>query len=198
MRALKQDRIKMKKTIYLLSGIILSAIVFNGCKKGDEDPFLSLKSRKARLEGDWKLNSGTETYVQPATLTNTSTTYTNSTAATTGSSFGFNVSQTVAYTLEIKIDKNGTYTKTENNDGDVTTEQGRWVFAGGAGDYKNKEQVVMSPTSITDKNGNTTTYTNNDYSAGYDLICLKSKKLHIKSSSITSSTTQTLDLTFTQ
>ena len=35
--------------------LILSA---GGCKKGEDDPALSLKSRKARLCGEWRLNKG--------------------------------------------------------------------------------------------------------------------------------------------
>lgn len=185
----------MKKILF---GVFLAGLIFQGCKKGDEDPFLSLKSRKARLEGDWKLSTGTATYSQPSTLTNTTTTYTNGTFSTTGTVFGFNVSDNGTYTLQIKINKDGTYESSTNDDGDITSEMGRWTFAGGTGDYKNKEQVVMSPTSKTDKNGVTTTYINTGYEYTYDLIGLKSKEMHIKWSSTDNSTTQTLDFVLTQ
>ncbi len=47
----------MKRLAFLLAlaGILLS---INGCKKGDEDPFISLLSRKARLTGTWTATTG--------------------------------------------------------------------------------------------------------------------------------------------
>ncbi len=64
----------MKKTFVLLAGIIIGSLVLEGCKKGENDPFLTLSSRRARLAGDWKMTklemtqtstdaSGTDTYV---------------------------------------------------------------------------------------------------------------------------------------
>ncbi len=48
----------MKRTKLLLwLSIALFAIA--GCKVGEDDPFLSLSSRKARLSGDWQISSGT-------------------------------------------------------------------------------------------------------------------------------------------
>lgn len=192
----------MKKS-FLISGIILSGIFFEGCKKGEEDPFLSLRSRKARLEGEWKLNSGTSTYSQPSSNTNTTTTFTNTTQTTTGTVWGLPVNNTSPYTFTIKMNKDGTYESTINDDGDITLEKGRWTFAGGTGDYKKKEQVVMSPTSVTDENGNTTTYANSDYSSAYDLVMLKNKEMKIKLSQSTTTssggtTTQTVEFSFVQ
>jgi len=45
----------MKKlTGYALLIIVLSSILaFDGCKRGDDDPFFSIRSRKARVTGDW-------------------------------------------------------------------------------------------------------------------------------------------------
>jgi len=42
----------MIKSLFLL---LASAWLFTACKKGEDDPFLSLKSRDARLRGEWKL-----------------------------------------------------------------------------------------------------------------------------------------------
>ncbi len=49
----------MKKlTGYALLIIVLSSIlVFDGCKRGDDDPFFSIRSRKARVTGDWTFDS---------------------------------------------------------------------------------------------------------------------------------------------
>ncbi len=43
-----------KLTGYALLVLVLSSIlVFDGCKRGDDDPFFSFRSRKARVTGDW-------------------------------------------------------------------------------------------------------------------------------------------------
>ncbi len=43
---------------YMVAIILLALpIVFSGCKKGDEDPFLSFRSRKARLCGTWTVSN---------------------------------------------------------------------------------------------------------------------------------------------
>lgn len=64
----------MKKLSSLLLAIIVtsSVFVFDSCKKGDEDPFLTIQSRKARVTGDWTLNSDnkhTETLDQNGSTT---------------------------------------------------------------------------------------------------------------------------------
>jgi hypothetical protein len=42
----------IKKSAYIFLAI---SFILTSCKKGEEDPFFSLKSRKARLKGEWKL-----------------------------------------------------------------------------------------------------------------------------------------------
>lgn len=45
----------MKKLILILIAAVIAAPFFNSCKKGEEDPFLSFSSRKARLVGEWTI-----------------------------------------------------------------------------------------------------------------------------------------------
>lgn len=47
----------MKKylSIILLISVVLGTFTLNSCKKGPNDPFLSLRSRKARMVGDWTI-----------------------------------------------------------------------------------------------------------------------------------------------
>jgi len=49
----------MKKlTGYVLLLSVLSVVfVFDGCKRGADDPFFSIRSRKARVSGDWAFQS---------------------------------------------------------------------------------------------------------------------------------------------
>lgn len=54
----------MKKSKYILKlALFLFAImlVFNSCKKGEDDPFLSLRSRKSRVIGEWTIDTWKET-----------------------------------------------------------------------------------------------------------------------------------------
>lgn len=46
----------MKKTIVILFSVFLTGIGFYGCKKGENDPFISFKSRDKRLMGEWTLS----------------------------------------------------------------------------------------------------------------------------------------------
>lgn len=51
------------KHLAILTCIILLLTEFTSCKKGEEDPFLSLRSRKARLTGTWVLKEAQSTFV---------------------------------------------------------------------------------------------------------------------------------------
>lgn len=43
---------------YAVIFIVLSSIlVFDGCKRGEDDPFFSIRSRKARVTGDWAIQT---------------------------------------------------------------------------------------------------------------------------------------------
>jgi hypothetical protein len=47
----------MKKTLVLGLSIILLAGGSSSCKKGENDPFMLLRSRKARVSGEWIVSS---------------------------------------------------------------------------------------------------------------------------------------------
>ncbi len=140
------------KTLALLA--IVSLTTITGCKKGENDPFLSLKSRKARISGEWKLTAGTETstdnfggFSGSSTTTYTGTTYNED--GNTGS-----------YSQTMTIEKDGTFTMTILQDGITSTISGNWFFAGKIKDaeLKNKEAIVFSELVYTSPGG-TSTYT---------------------------------------
>jgi hypothetical protein len=192
----------MKKTILFFAGIIFSSILFEGClKKGDNDPAISLRSRKARVAGDWKLSSGSISFMEMATGSNYTATFNGSSATISGTIFGFPVNDTYPYTMQLKMQKDGTYESIINDDGDITTEKGNWNFSGGNGDYKKKEQVVLKPTTITDNNG-TTTISGTEYDQTYDLDELRHNEMVVKWSASASTSgigiSEVGNLTFTQ
>ena len=51
----------MKKIIFLLAVAVISATFISSCKKGEDDPFISFRSRDSRIIGTWTLKSQTYT-----------------------------------------------------------------------------------------------------------------------------------------
>jgi hypothetical protein len=131
-----------KKIFYfaLIAIIIAGMSTVTSCKKGENDPFLSLRSRKARITGEWKLSQGTITSsFTSGSLSGSSTQiYTGSTCTSDGNTY--------SYSENLTIKKDGTYEVVIVDDGFVYTVKGLWFFAGKIKDLdiKNKEAVVFS------------------------------------------------------
>lgn len=117
----------MKNLFAILA--MASIVAFGGCKKGEEDPFLSFSSRDSRLEGTWTLSSGSMTtstlYKNQATgSTASNTTIKSNTFSLDGTNAAYKYAETVngdvideaTYTLPFEIEmtfaKDGTYTST--------------------------------------------------------------------------------------
>lgn len=153
----------MKKTIIFSSCILLASIGFDACKKGPNDPFFSIYSRKARVAGEWKLTAGTElTSINGKIENKTDDGSYQSITDTAGKSY--KDEHTVTYTME----KKGGYTGTEHRvhtdiQNDVplpnwktttttTTDNqyiGIWNFTDKIGEPKKKSQLTMIETSDT-------------------------------------------------
>ncbi len=126
--------------------IVLGVTTLTSCKKGENDPFLSLKSRKARISGEWKLVSGSET------SSYSSSSFTSSSAATYTETSYISNGSTYAYSEKMTINKDGTYKIEVTYDGDFYTIKGDWFFAGAVKDLdlKNKEAIVFSTQEYSD------------------------------------------------
>lgn len=115
----------MKNLFAILA--MASIVALGGCKKGEEDPFLSFSSRDSRLEGTWTLSSGTmevtALYKNAAPgSTASNTTIASNTYALDGTNAEYKYEQTIndnpvdeaTYTLgfaiEMTFSKDGTYT----------------------------------------------------------------------------------------
>lgn len=168
----------MKKVLQLfLLGVIVS-FSFTSCKKGANDPFLSFKSRKSRLTGEWSLSDGkvTQTLSGSGGGGTYVTTYDGSTETTTSTG---NTS-TKVFTQSWTFGKDGTWEESLNNDGNTSTTNGYWLFTCGskAGDYKKKERIILSETKYTDQNGTDTYEGKSLIGAGsYTLDKLSGKEL---------------------
>ena len=175
----------MKKIMFF--GLGLAVLNLTSCKKGENDPGISLRGRKARLTGEWVMKSlentekGTELecgfsgcdrvpYTETISVTNgtLSSTKNNETSKATSS-----IEQ--KYTFE----KDGTYkyyvkvTRLTDEDGNSVSEgyeetnsEGTWAFINKnkEGEYKNKERISLIETSssTTENDGSVSTTTNGD------------------------------------
>ncbi|MDR2835017.1 MAG: hypothetical protein LBV69_02275 [Bacteroidales bacterium] len=169
----------IKKLTLITIGIILIFPLINtGCKKGEDDPFLSLRSRKARVAGTWKFNQcekfirsdfGTGQNNITLTTTTSDTKKWNEKTSLEGIPDSIvNHNGTVDYEANfLKFDKYGNFNKIFNytyedeielnEDGDVMRERhiirqkvsGSWNFLGSVEDeYKNKERMVLNLESV--------------------------------------------------
>ena len=127
---------------------------FNGCKKGDQDPFLSLRSRDSRLIKTWKLTKLEGTVINSTQWPTDSTTTTNysfngttykTVTTTTGTSGTNTVDYTGSYSMEIKEDGSVEVEETITAEASSTTitrtSKGSWVWVSGD---KKKDHLSIS------------------------------------------------------
>lgn len=130
---------------------IVGVTAVSSCKKGENDPFLSLRSRKARVTGEWKLTKGTITETDNSGgATNTDvTTYTETTSSSGG--------VTTQYTETLTIEKDNTFEVVIVENGLTSTIRGNWYFSGKVKDedLKKKEAIVFSETQYINPGGST-------------------------------------------
>jgi hypothetical protein len=200
----------MKKFNYLVFVILFFALIstiIESCKKGDGDPFLSLRSRKSRLTGDWKVSSLKSTYKYSNKTFETTFDGLNKKVVITvkdtiisGSATNFITTQSYYGEIVIDYHKNGSYIYTETfqdvGTGNAITKdyKGDWYFMGGnsQNDYKNKELLAMQVTEF-----NYNSYIDDDYSTiyqgmntldVYEIYQLKNSEIILKVN-----TTETID-----
>lgn len=125
----------MKKLAYLFIFIFIAS----ACKKGENDPFLSLKSRDARLKGTWVLKESTYEEIDNNELTNYKYTETFNGSVMTVSETGFS-NYSISYSSEILINKDGSFKKTVVADGDSYVNDGSWWWLT---DNKKKTRVAF-------------------------------------------------------
>lgn len=134
---MKTCSVYLRQMAFLLLFAIVPGLIFTTCKKGEDDPKLSLLSRKARVVGSWKIKSGTAIY-----------SYYGYTAKyiLDGSTQRLAIGNTLPktpYTLDLHISKKGTFTFTEFLDSLQLTASGTWCFNAGVGEEKSKESITF-------------------------------------------------------
>ena len=111
----------MKKTTLIFLSAILLTGTFVACKKGDNDPFLSLRSRKDRLSGLWTVKEETvnEVITIPGSTTTNNVVYDGqmaiSSSVTVASGVSTTTIDTSKYSVSLDIKKTGNYEKKKVN-----------------------------------------------------------------------------------
>lgn len=180
----------MKKSVLAAALLIFGTMTIVSCKKGENDPALSLKSRTARLVGTWKLVSGEETTMDydagnqetwTETITYDGSAYTSVTSFQDVSGTVTNAPFTVSYTLEYTFEKDGSFSLTQIEDGNSDIDKGFWYWGGKSKtqELKKKETVVITITETND--GQIDTYGGTAVSAdlSFQLDRLTGKELSI-------------------
>lgn len=134
----------MMKTNFLKVLVVLfvGTLILEGCRKGENDPLISLKTRDARVSGEWELVNyeSTRTNVYKSEGTTVTQTYTNTYNGTTWTETDPGDSDSYAYSRELIIEKNGNYTYIENDDGDKLELDSKWSWLD---DGKKKTRIVL-------------------------------------------------------
>ena len=200
----------MKKLLLLAAGAFLLTANLSSCKKGENDPFLSLKSRKSRLVGEWTVSKseGTSSTVNSSSaIMNTSsvTTYDGANETTIQTTaLGAGAPSTSSYTQSFEFKKDGTFVMTYKTSTDTDEYEGNWIFLGKNknAELSKKEAVMLSITKETyTSNGTSTTesYTGfNNMTMTFEIDQLKGKEIvfldnstHVDGVVTTTSTTKT-------
>lgn len=132
---------------------MLALGLLGSCKKGEDDPMLSLRTRRARMEGDWRLEKATVTittvdFANAARL-NDVFQISNSKATLTETGPGITANTyTGAYFLHFKCNSDGTYTISEQLGVKNISYGGSWAFNSKSGSEKNKESATFRITDV--------------------------------------------------
>lgn len=137
----------MKNTILILAIIMVAGVTLNSCKKGDNDPFLSLASRDARITEVWKLTDYEKTTTNLTTFGEVS--YENTTTYTYDGSIitkvkinpqGNATTETYSFSYNVDIQKNGTYTSTTIDKGESNKITSNWWWTNS---QNNKTGIIL-------------------------------------------------------
>jgi hypothetical protein len=192
---------KTKITFKLIALALLVMPFFNSCKKGEGDPSISLRSRKARLTGEWTIEKyksesntayitdyGTEQEFFSETVEGDKATLLGDWGLVQGSA-ECNVTFNGDGTFEmVMVYKNLMIYNIIAASISKTT-SGTWNFLGGIEEeYKNKERIVLnilkeseiisySESDASGRESNTRTYANGENIMNWQLTTLKNKEM---------------------
>jgi len=193
--------------IYMLT---FCAVLFGGalssCKKGEDDPFLSLRSRKARLAGVWTLKGRIVEHRSNNNTTVATSTYANGREDKTEVDYFMSEPTDTTFTSRLytqiyTFKKNGSYQKVAVSELGTSTEKGVWSFLQrNKGDgLKNKEAILLTPRVFQATPGYEVSYTGSLGQSVYLLTQLRNQKMvwSVSSSELYANTSTMTDVTLT-
>ena len=130
------------KKIILFAIVILGITAVTSCKKGEDDPFISFRSRDARITAKWKLVNYER---QSNSSGGSSTSVLNGSILTVTNSIG---SYSYSYSEELEINSDGTYKITTIQDGDISTSSSDWFWLN---DTQKKTSIVLDDNYFIDR-----------------------------------------------
>lgn len=167
----------MRKSI-LYVFILIVSLGSVTCKKGEDDPAITLLSRKARLTGNWQMVKGSITIgVKDSTGAYASQVYKleadhyNYDVIGKGASFVGNCKLSISFT------KNGAVTLDQVMDSLKISANGNWDFEGKVGKNKNKERVSIKLNSINNYSNRFRTFNKAQMDFTYRIKELRNKRL---------------------
>jgi hypothetical protein len=134
----------MKSRILILIAIL--GISINSCKKGEEDPFISLRTRDARITAEWKLVSIDENYEHNFTtlgspVTVIVTTVFDGTEMTVSTTINDETTtETYSFSQNLEIFNDGSYTLKTVENGNTTIKTNLWWWKN---TDDNKEGIIL-------------------------------------------------------
>jgi hypothetical protein len=166
--------------------LIFSGMAFlsPACRKGEEDPSISLVSRKARMSAEWRMKSGTAAFtvslMHPPAKYNETWTFNGAGFSLNTTESGRPITYVGKYTLNVNIRKNGTFDFNELFMGHPLDCSGTWCFTTGEGKEKNKERAVFTINEV--KSGATLNGFFNQMSTTFrfNIIRLAKKELKLR------------------
>jgi len=164
-----------KKIFYCLTFLIVCAF---SCKKGENDPFISLRTRKARLSGEWHLASGNLTLSYKKEGKNDySENYNFMENYFTGVNSATGEKWEGHFKFQISFTKDGDFSFLQLIGSSNLSGNGTWDFLKGVGDYKNKERLSFKSAAIGGGSFWIDTFNKSENYFIYNITELKNKKL---------------------
>jgi len=149
----------MKNKLFVISILLITILTtISSCKKGEDDPFFTLRSRTSRLVGEWKVSELDYNVkrTEDGITTDATYTYLNGDIKISykdGTYFDYKLFD--RYTFE----KNGTYERRiEYPNGSYKLTEGNWSWLKKNKDLglKNKEAILLTATMITESESDKT------------------------------------------
>jgi len=166
------------RKLFLFTFISLSGILFLSCKKGEDDPLISVLSRKSRVSGEWKLEKA-EISIGIKDSTGAYSAYVYKLA---GSNYEFiNTGKGATFrgksSLTASFSRNGVFTFKQVLDSVSLTSIGFWDFQGHVGKAKNKEYITFHLETIDGNSGKLQMFNKTTVDFIYKIKELRNKKM---------------------